>query len=107
MLVLSTTVGSTIQMVLMVAPLLVFAGLFMGEPMDLAFTSFEVVAIVLAVIITRELILDGNSSWFEGVLLLGVYAILSIGFFHLPDSVVDAEEDRSTLQGEATPGVAR
>jgi len=107
MLVLSTTVGSTIQMVLMVAPLLVFAGLFMGEPMDLAFTSFEVVAIVLAVIITRELILDGNSSWFEGVLLLGVYAILAIGFFHLPDSVVDAEEDRSTLQGEAAPGATR
>jgi len=94
-------------MVLMVAPLLVFAGLFMGEPMDLAFTSFEVVAIVLAVIITRELILDGNSSWFEGVLLLGVYAILAIGFFHLPDSVVDAEEDRSTLKGEAAPGATR
>lgn len=84
-LVLSATVGSSIQLVLLVAPLLVFAGRLMGQPMDLAFTSFEVVAIVLAAIITRELIQDGKANWFEGVLLLGVYLILSIGFFHLPD----------------------
>ena len=53
--------------------------------MDLAFTSFEVVAIVLATMITRELIQDGKANWFEGVLLLAVYLILAIGFFHLPD----------------------
>ena len=94
-LVLSSTVGSTIQLVLMVAPLLVFAGLLLGQPMDLCFTSFEVVAIVLAVVITKELIEDGESSWFEGVLLLGMYIILSIGFFHLPDSVADAEQAQS------------
>ena len=65
--------------------LLVFAGIFLGQPMDLAFTSFEVVAIVLATVITRELIQDGRANWFEGCLLLGVYVILAIGFFHLPD----------------------
>jgi Ca2+:H+ antiporter len=84
-LVLSSTVGSTIQIVLLVAPLLVFAGILLGQPMDLAFTSFEVVAIVLATVITRELIQDGRANWFEGCLLLGVYVILAIGFFHLPD----------------------
>jgi Ca2+:H+ antiporter len=84
-LVLAATVGSTIQLVLLVAPLLVFAGRVMGEPMDLAFTPFEVVAIVLATTITRELIDDGKSNWFEGFLLLGVYLILAIGFFHLPE----------------------
>jgi len=84
-LVLAATVGSTIQLVLLVAPLLVFAGRIMGEPMDLAFTPFEVVAIVLATIITRELIVDGKANWFEGCLLLGVYLILAIGFFHLPE----------------------
>jgi Ca2+:H+ antiporter len=84
-LVLSSTVGSTIQIVLLVAPLLVFAGILLGQPMDLAFTSFEVVAIVLATVITRELIQDGRATWFEGCLLLGVYVILAIGFFHLPD----------------------
>ncbi len=83
-LVLSATVGSTIQIVLLVAPLLVFAGMVLGQPMDLAFTSFEVVAIVLATVITRELIQDGRANWFEGCLLLGVYVILAIGFFHLP-----------------------
>jgi Ca2+:H+ antiporter len=43
-----------------------------------------VVAIVLATIITRELIADGKANWFEGFLLLGVYVILAIGFYHLP-----------------------
>jgi Ca2+:H+ antiporter len=84
-LLLSATVGSTIQLVLLVAPLLVFVGQILGTPMDLAFTAFEVVAIVLATVITRELIQDGKANWFEGVLLLAVYAILAIGFFHLPD----------------------
>jgi Ca2+:H+ antiporter len=84
-LVLAATVGSSIQLVLLVAPLLVFAGRAMGQPMDLAFTPFEVVAIVLATIITRELISDGQATWFEGFLLLGVYLILAIGFFHLPE----------------------
>lgn len=83
-LVLSTTVGSTIQLVLLVAPVLVFAGRLLGQPMDLAFTPFEVVAIVLATVITRELIIDGKANWFEGVLLLGTYLILAIGFYHLP-----------------------
>ena len=84
-LVLAATVGSTIQLVLLVAPLLVFAGRLLGQPMDLAFTGFEVVAIVLATVITRELISDGQATWFEGFLLLGVYLILAIGFYHLPD----------------------
>ncbi|MFM7136862.1 MAG: calcium/proton exchanger [Planctomycetota bacterium] len=83
-LVLAATVGSTIQLVLLVAPLLVFAGRILGQPMDLAFTGFEVVAIVLATVITRELIADGTATWFEGFLLLGVYLILAIGFYHLP-----------------------
>ncbi len=84
-LLLAATVGSTIQMVLLVAPLLVLIGQIVGQPMDLAFTSFEVVAIVLAVMITRELIQDGKANWFEGVLLVAVYAILAIGFYHLPE----------------------
>lgn len=83
-LVLAASVGSTIQLVLLVAPLLVFTGRFLGQPMDLAFTAFEVVSIVLATIITRELIADGKANWFEGFLLLGVYLILAIGFYHLP-----------------------
>jgi Ca2+:H+ antiporter len=84
-LVLAATVGSTIQLVLLVAPLLVFMGRVIGQPMDLAFTGFEVVAIVLATVITRDLLEEGKANWFEGFLLLGVYVILAIGFYHLPE----------------------
>ena len=78
-------VAGVLLAVLLVAPLLVFAGQVLGQPMDLAFTSFEVVSIVLATVITRELIQDGRANWFEGVLLVAAYAILAIGFFHLPE----------------------
>ena len=57
----------------------------MGQPMDLAFTGFEVVAIVLFTIVTRELISDGHATWVEGFLLLGVYLSRAIGFYHLPE----------------------
>ena len=57
----------------------------MGQRTDLAFTGFEVVAIVLATVITRELISDGHATWFEGFLLLGVYLIRAIGFYQLPE----------------------
>jgi Ca2+:H+ antiporter len=92
-LVLAATVGSTIQMVLLVAPLLVFSGMALGQPLDLCFSTFEVVAIVLTIFLTREIIADGRTTWIEGVLLLATYAILVIGFYHLPDAaLVDGQE---------------
>jgi Ca2+:H+ antiporter len=84
-LVLAVTVGSTIQMVLLVAPLLVLLGPLVGEPMDLAFSTIEVVAIVIAVVVTRGLITDGKVTWMEGVLLLATYAIFAFAFYHIPD----------------------
>ncbi|NDC53245.1 MAG: calcium/proton exchanger [Planctomycetia bacterium] len=90
-LVLAVTVGSTIQLTLLVAPLLVLAGRVIGEPMNLAFSGFEVVALVIAVLVARELIDGGKVSWMEGVLLLALYAIFLLAFYHLPDqAVVDA-----------------
>lgn len=83
-LLLAATMGTTIQTVLVVAPLLVIGGRLIGQPMDLAFSSFEVVSIVLASVITRELVQDGKANWFEGVLLIATYLILAIGYFHLP-----------------------
>ena len=82
---LAVTVGSTIQMVLLVAPLLVLLGPVVGEPMDLAFSMIEVVAIVIAVVVARELITDGKVTWMEGVLLLATYAIFAFAFYHVPD----------------------
>jgi Ca2+:H+ antiporter len=78
-------VGSSIQIALFVAPLLVFLSYFIGpQPMDLHFTNFEVLAIALSVGIIALISQDGESNWMEGVQLLAVYAILGIAFYYLP-----------------------
>ncbi len=78
-------VGSSIQIALFVAPLLVFLSYFVGpRPMDLLFTPLEVVSVVLAAGIMALITHDGESHWMEGVQLLAVYAILGIAFFFLP-----------------------
>ena len=78
--------GSSTQIALFVAPVLVFASYFMGEPMDLQFSAFEVAAIMLTVLIVARLTTDGECHWMEGIMLLGVYVILGIGFFYVPVS---------------------
>jgi Ca2+:H+ antiporter len=83
-LALSINLGATTQLALMVAPLLVITGSLMGTPMNLLFSQFELVGIILSVIIARSLIADNTSTWLEGVMLVGVYAMLGFGFFHLP-----------------------
>jgi Ca2+:H+ antiporter len=78
-------VGSSIQIALFVAPLLVFLSYFVGpRPMDLLFTPFEVLAVVLSAGIMALITHDGESHWMEGVQLLAVYIILGIAFFFLP-----------------------
>jgi Ca2+:H+ antiporter len=77
-------VGASTQVALFVAPVLVFAGYLMGKPMDLHFTAFEIMAIVLAVAIVSRLTSDGECHWMEGVMLIAVYLMLAVGFFYLP-----------------------
>jgi Ca2+:H+ antiporter len=78
-------VGSSIQVALFVAPMLVFLSYFVGpEPMDLLFTTLEVLAISLSVGVIALIAHDGESHWMEGVQLLAVYVILGIAFFWLP-----------------------
>ena len=74
-------VGSSLQISLFVAPVLVLASLFFGKTMDLVFTSFELVAIGVAAFIAKSISQDGTTTWYEGVLLLVVYLILGIAFF--------------------------
>jgi len=81
-LALSVAMGSSVQIALFVAPVLVLAGLVMGKPMDLVFTLPEVLAIVVSVIIAEQIAGDGESNWLEGVQLLSVYAILGMVFYH-------------------------
>jgi Ca2+:H+ antiporter len=70
---------------LFVAPLLVFLSYFNApHPMDLLFSTFEVIAIVLAVLTIVLIAHDGETNWMEGVQLLAVYLILVFGFYFLP-----------------------
>lgn len=78
-------VGSSIQIALFAAPLLVFMSYFIGpSPMDLVFTPFEVMAVGLSVGIMALISQDGESHWMEGVQLLAVYVMLGMGFWFLP-----------------------
>ncbi len=79
--------GSSIQIALFVAPVLVLASYFLGPtPMDLVFTPMEVLAIALAVMIANEIARDGESNWLEGVQLLVVYCLLGLVFYFLPEA---------------------
>jgi Ca2+:H+ antiporter len=80
-LAVGIAVGSSIQVALMVAPLLVFMGLLFGKPMDLAFTTMEVVSVALAVAVASSVMRDGESNWLEGVFLLIAYAAIAVAFF--------------------------
>ena len=77
-------VGSSLQIALLVAPLLVFASYLFGTPLDLIFTPFEVAAVTISVLIVGFVAMDGESNWMEGVMLVGVYLMLAIAFFFLP-----------------------
>jgi Ca2+:H+ antiporter len=80
---LQIALGSSTQIALLVAPLLVFIGLLFGHEMNLVFRPFEVVALGLATMVTAIITLDGESHWFEGVQLLAVYGMVAIGAFFL------------------------
>ena len=86
-LAMGIAIGSSLQIALLVAPVLVIASRFIGpRPMDLMFTPAEVLAIFLSVLITGQIASDGESNWIEGVQLLAVYVIMAIVFYFLPES---------------------
>jgi Ca2+:H+ antiporter len=82
-LALQIALGSSTQIALLAAPLLVFAGLALGAGMDLVFRPFEVIALGLATVVAAILTLDGESHWFEGVQLLAVYAMVGVAAFFM------------------------
>jgi Ca2+:H+ antiporter len=83
-LAINIAVGSSIQVALFVAPVLVFLSYAFGNPMDLRFTPFEVLAVAMAVGVVNLVAQDGESHWMEGVLLLAVYLVIGIAFYFLP-----------------------
>jgi len=81
-LAVSITVGSTIQISLLVAPVLVIVSALMGTPMNLVFTSpLELVAIGAVVFAVNAIAHDGETTWFEGVLLLAIYVLFGLAFY--------------------------
>lgn len=80
----SVALGSSLQIALFVAPVLVIAGWFFGQPMDLNFNPFELVAVSVAVLIANSVSSDGRSNWLEGTLLLATYVVIGAAFFFHP-----------------------
>jgi Ca2+:H+ antiporter len=82
-LAVNIAIGSSAQVALFVAPILVLASFFVGpHPLALVFNGFELGAILLAVLIANYVTQDGESTWFEGVQLLAVYLVFGIAFYY-------------------------
>jgi Ca2+:H+ antiporter len=80
----SVAMGSSLQIALFVAPVLVLAGWVLGKPMDLNFNPFELVSVAVAVLSTNSISSDGRSNWLEGLLLLATYTVLGLAFYFHP-----------------------
>ena len=83
-LAIGVTVGASTQVGLLVAPVLVIFGAFMGQDMNLLFSRYEIWAVVLSVYTTRNIIYDGETNWLEGLMLIALYFMLAVGFYYLP-----------------------
>ncbi len=78
---LGIAMGSSTQIALLIAPVLVFISWLWGNPMNLVFNEFEVVAVIAAVVIANMISSDGESNWLEGVQLIALYAMMAVVFF--------------------------
>ena len=83
-LAIEISIGSSSQIALMVAPLLVLVSPLLGARMSLLFNPFEIAAIVLSVATVTLVAMDGESNWLEGLQLLGLYVILGAAFYFIP-----------------------
>jgi Ca2+:H+ antiporter len=81
---IEVAVGSSTQIALFVAPLLVFFSIAVGKPLDFFFSGSEVAAVGISTAIVALVSLDGRSDWLEGAQLIAAYAIIAIAFYFLP-----------------------
>lgn len=81
---MAIALGSSLQVALFVAPVLVFISLFFEPTLLLIFSPFELIALFSASLVAALIALDGESNWLEGVQLLAVYLIIALAFFFLP-----------------------
>lgn len=83
-LAVSTVTGDSLLIALFIAPVLVFVGQWWGQPIDLNFNPFEVVALAIAVTVTNLVSFGGRSNWLDGALLLATYVLLGVSFYYHP-----------------------
>lgn len=83
-LALNIVTQASVQIALFVTPVLVLLSFPLGQPLDLLFTTFEILAVSLAVAIVAYLVLNGESNWFEGVQLLALYTMIAVAIYFLP-----------------------
>ncbi|KAI8580080.1 hypothetical protein K450DRAFT_239285 [Umbelopsis ramanniana AG] len=99
-LALGVAVGSSMQIALLVTPLMVIIGWIINQPMSLYFNLFETAVMVIAVLMVNYLIMDGKSNWLEGLMLFCVYIIIAISIYYYPandgDSLSTATNSTST-----------
>ena len=86
-LAIGVALGSSLQIALFVTPFMVLVGWIMDVPMSLYFSTFETAVLIVAVLITDLVILDGELNWLEGVMLLGTYFIIALAMFYYPDQI--------------------
>jgi len=85
-LAIGVAVGSSIQIAMLVIPVLVLLAWIVGKGLTLYFLGFETVALFITVIIVNSVLQDGKSNWLEGVLLVSGYLIISAGFYFHKDT---------------------
>ena len=83
-LALNIVTQASVQIALFVTPILVLLSFPLGHPLDLVFSTFELMSVVLAVAIVAYLVLNGETNWFEGVQLLALYAMIAVAIYFLP-----------------------
>ncbi len=81
---LNISMQSSVQIALFVTPILVFVSYPLGHPLDLIFSPFEILAVVLGVSVFSYLVIDGQTNWYEGVQLLAMYALIAVALYYLP-----------------------
>lgn len=86
-LAIGVAVGSSLQIAVFVTPFMVIIGWIIDVPMSLYFSTFETAILFIAVFITNLVILDGESNWLEGAMLLSTYLIIALAFFYYPDNM--------------------
>lgn len=81
---MAVSIGSSLQIALFVAPVLVFISLFFDETLLLVFTEFELIALLSASVIGAFVAQDGETNWLEGAMLLAVYVMVALAFYYIP-----------------------